>query len=210
MNKAIVDNGIDIIVRARDDASVKVWLSYNSEWISAYNVKVWRCSPSAQREFAVTPYGGSERDEAAVSEGIGWGHGQRPLLYLSPDWVLRHDWITQIVRAYALRPFSTATGRLVVQAADGRSDLTDITPHRIAEEIKEWFFTPEMHGLVTRKLPDDVLWISADVTHLLRSALTFEDGFEGVAARFYETAASGFAHGLHAYLPDAIAVKVSQ
>jgi hypothetical protein len=204
MNMSLVENGIDIVVRASEDALVKVWLSYNSEWINSLEAQIWRCSPASSGGLSVTPFGESFCEEAGPQSS------GRPLLYVSADWVLRHDWLSHIAAAYALRPFMSATGRLVIQAAGARADLVDQTPHRIAEDIKEWFFAPEMHGLVAHKLPDDVLWVSPDARPLFLATLTFEDEFEGAASRFYGSLASDVTPGIHVYLPDAIAVRISQ
>jgi hypothetical protein len=159
MNTSIVGNGIDVVVRANDGAVVRNWMSYNSEWLGAFEAKIWWCSRAETGAFVVKSFPENDGDDHESGEGFPEA-STKPILYLSADWVLKSDWISYIGQAYALRPFWTATGRLIVQGAGGPPDLTDQTPRRIAKDVKEWFFNPEMHGVVAQKLPDDVLWIS--------------------------------------------------
>ncbi|MCV3765727.1 hypothetical protein [Rhizobium sp. TRM95796] len=208
MNTSIVGNGIDVVVRANDGAMVRNWMSYNSEWLGAFEAKIWWCSHEASG-LTVRTFDDGVSEEGRQFEDTGPEISSRPLLFVAPDWMLRPDWLTHIARAHTLRPFWSATGRLVVQAADGRAGLGDTTPTQIGHHVRSWSFAPSMHGICADELPTDVLWVSPEAKSMFLAAIRFETNYDEAASRFFNSAAQHAAHGTHVYLPDAVAVRVS-
>jgi len=167
-------NGLSIFLITPSSAEAKNWISMNSQWLRSDADSLWfaiRDDPEYGLQFVenlddVILYG---RPPSMVAremlQGLHAEIGQRwpenDILIAKQFSLARADWRDVVVRAqqYAT-PLAVAGRWLVTDRRSSQRLLIDQMPARIAMQIRNWSFSPHMHGVVAARLPNEFLWIS--------------------------------------------------
>jgi hypothetical protein len=187
-----------ILLHSDDLREASDWKRLNDPWISAEGGKI--CSFSfAGGAFQCTDM--ATREPGFPIDGIG------DLLLCSSSWNLTPKWRETVRQAIALFPVKSITGRRLVESARPGpfGGPEDKTPAMLSEYVTEWNLSGAIHGVGCRRLPHDLLWISAEARPAMFHCLAMSSSLSDAVDRFYDEALIPRNFGKNLYLPDFVA-----